>query len=52
MDRKQIIRKKYFEKRKKNYFELNENFFSLYKLLKKKIKMKNSVFQFITQILK
>ncbi len=41
MDRKQIIRKKYFDKRKKNYFELNENFFlSLYKLIKKKIKMK------------
>ena len=41
MDRKQIIRKKYFDKRKKNYFELNENFFlSFYKLIKKKIKMK------------
>ena len=42
MGKKEIIRKFYFIKRKKKYFEIKENFFSpLIRLLKKKIKIKN-----------
>ena len=41
MDQKQLIRKKFFIKRKKNYFNINENFFlPLVKILKKKPKKK------------
>ncbi len=41
MDKKKIIRRKYFLKRRKNYFEINESFFyPLIKLLKKKYKNK------------
>ena len=39
MDKKKIIRRKYFLKRRQNYFEIKENFFyPLVKLLKKKFK--------------
>ena len=41
MDKKQLIRKKYFLKRKKHYHEINESFFNpLLKLLKKEKKNK------------
>ena len=41
MDQKRLIRKKFFIKRKKNYFNINENFFlPLVKILKKKPKKK------------
>ena len=41
MATKDLIRKKYFHKRKKNYFEIDKSFFNpLIKLLKKKIKDK------------
>ena len=41
MDKKQLIRKKYFLKRKKHYYEINESFFNpLLKLIKKEKKNK------------
>ena len=41
MDKRQLIRKKYFLKRKKHYHEINESFFNpLLKLLKKEKKNK------------
>lgn len=41
MDKKQLIRKRYFLKRKKHYFEINESFFNpLLKLIKKEKKNK------------
>ena len=42
MDKKRLIRKKYFLKRKKNYFDIEVNYFlPLIKLLKKIIKNKD-----------
>ena len=42
MDKKWLIRKKYFLKRKKNYFDIDVNYFlPLIKLLKKIIKNKD-----------
>ena len=42
MGKKELIRKKYILKRKKNFFQINENFFDLLKILiKKKLKNKN-----------
>tara|TARA_Y100001958_G_C21239029_1_gene566226 strand:+ start:387 stop:938 length:552 start_codon:yes stop_codon:yes gene_type:complete len=44
MVQKEFLRKKYFIKRKKNYFAIKENFFNpLIKLLKKKFKKKISI---------
>ena len=41
MDKKELIRKKYLFKRKKNFFQINENFFNpLKKLIKNKYKSK------------
>ena len=41
MDKKQLIRKKYFLKRKKHYYEINESFFNpLLKLIKREKKNK------------
>ena len=42
MGKKELIRKKYILKRKKNFFQINENFFDPLKILiKKKLKNKN-----------
>ena len=42
MGKKELIRKKYVLKRKKNFFQINENFFDPLKILiKKKLKNKN-----------
>ena len=47
MDAKSSIRKKFFLKRKKNYFEINNNFYHpLIRLLKKKVTNKNPIISF------
>ena len=47
MDTKSIIRKKFFFKRKKKYFEINKNFYhSLIRLFKKKVTNKNPIISF------
>ena len=47
MDAKSIIRKKIFLKRKKNYFEINKNFYyPLIRLFKKKVTNKNPIISF------
>ena len=47
MDTKSSIRKKFFLKRKKNYFEINNNFYHpLIKLFKKKVTNKNPIVSF------
>ena len=44
MDKKQLIRKKYFLKRKKHYYEINESFFNpLLKLIKRKKNKKYNI---------
>ena len=44
MDAKRSIRKKFFLKRKKNYFEINDNFYHpLIRLFKKKVTNKNPI---------
>ena len=41
MDKKEFIRKKYFLKRKNNYFEIDKNFFKpLISCIKKRVKSK------------
>ena len=42
MDKKGLIRKKYFQIRKKRYFEINVNYFDPFVKLIKKLKIKNS----------
>ena len=47
MDAKSIIRKKFFLKRKKNYFEINKNFYNpLIRLFKKKVTNKTPIISF------
>ena len=47
MDAKSFIRKKFFLKRKKNYFEINNNFYyPLIRLFKKIVKNKNPIISF------
>ena len=47
MDAKSIIRKKFFSKRKKNYFEINKNFYyPLIRLFKKKVTNKTPIISF------
>ena len=47
MDAKSIIRKKFFLKRKKNYFEINKNFYNpLIRLFKKKVTNKIPIISF------
>lgn len=47
MDAKSIIRKKFFSKRKKNYFEINKNFYyPLIRLFKKKVTSKTPIISF------
>ena len=47
MDTKSFIRKKFFLKRKKNYFEINKNFYyPLIRLIKKKVTNKTPIISF------